>query len=366
MNVNIIRENILHPLQQVTGAIERRQTMPSLANVYIQGQRETITFIATDLEIELIAQLQQPFETDFAITVPAQKLLDIVKNLPEGADVNFQFDKEGRVIVRSGRSRFVLSTLPADDFPLIDNIEFGQETILTQQQLLQVIQRTSFSMARHDVRYFLNGLLIELKNKMIRGVATDGHRLALAEIALDDEVDHHQVIVPRKAINELQRLLVDTDDAVSLQFSANHIRLKFNDLIFTSKLIDGRFPDYERVLPQGGDKQLHLDRLSLRQALVRTAILSNEKYKGVRLSLNDGSLSIQSHNPDQEEAQEDIVLDYQGEALEIGFNVTYLLEVLNALNSHDVEITLKDTNSSCLINTVDDKSARYVVMPMRL
>ena len=285
--------------------------------------------------------------------------------MPDDAQLDDSLDKE-RLVIRSGKSRFTLSTLPAAEFPLIEDINPQRRFELPQGTLKILLERTAFSMAQQDVRYYLNGLLLELRGNALRAVATDGHRLALYDVAAETGEGQLQVIVPRKGVLELQRLLADSEEPVALEIGSNHVRIVFAGLRFTSKLIDGRFPDYERVIPKAGDKEIVADRQSLREALGRTAILSNEKYRGIRLTLSPGVLALQAHNPEQEEAEEELELDYDGGELEIGFNVTYLLDALAAIHGETVKLALSDSNASCLVEEPGNADARYVVMPMRL
>jgi len=360
------REILLKPLQLVIGVVERRQTLPVLSNLLVVAREDGISLTATDLEVELVAQADVEVDQVGEVTLPARKLLDICRTLPEQATLEIAVDGE-RAQLRSGRSRFSLATLPASEFPTLDEIHGNLEFTLPQRAFRQVIERTQFSMAQQDVRYYLNGLMLEVTPDRLRSVATDGHRLAVcdcpAEIA---GADGQQVIVPRKGIQELARLLDDSDEAAGIAIGSNHFRLQLPQLRFTSKLIDGRFPDYERVLPKDNDKSLIANRDLLRQALVRTSILSNEKYRGIRMQLDDGRLRVQAHNPEQEEAEEEIEVQYGGGELEIGFNVNYLLDALNALDADEVEIGLRDSNSSCLVHQPGTSECRYVIMPMRL
>ena len=366
MKFTATREQILTPLQNVIGVVERKQTMPILANVLLAAKGSRLSITGTDLEVELVAagdvNVQQPGE----ITVPGRKLLEIARALPEKTNVTFAVDGD-KVKVNAGRSRFVLSSLPASEFPTVENVNAQQSLTLSQAELARLIARTHFSMAQQDVRYYLNGTLLETDGKLLRTVATDGHRLAIAESELEagGKSGAHQVIVPRKGVLELQRLL-GSDGNVEITVGTNHIRVVIGDVRFTSKLIDGKFPEYGRVIPAKPGKIVVADRESLRQALHRTAILSNEKYRGVRLSLARDALKLQAHNPEQEEAEDEVEIDYKGEELEIGFNVTYLLEALSAVDGETVEIGLTDSNSSCLIRAPGTTNARYVVMPMRL
>ncbi|MCC7257634.1 MAG: DNA polymerase III subunit beta [Gammaproteobacteria bacterium] len=366
MKLSISRESLLKALQAVIGVVERRQTMPILANVLLVARNDGLTLTATDLEVELVADAEaEKIDVPGDITVPGRKLLDIARALAEGAKIGLQLDGD-RLVIRSGRSRFVLSTLPAAEFPLVESVEANTRLKLAQNDVAKLLEKTQFSMAQQDVRYYLNGLLLETSRKRIRAVATDGHRLALCDLAIDgQEAAAVQVIIPRKGVMELHRLL-GSGPEIELAIGTNHVRAQFDGIRFTSKLIDGRFPDYERVIPTSQATTLTADRETLRAALQRAAILSNEKYRGVRLELAKGSLKIQANNPDQEEARDEIEVEYDGSPMEIGFNVTYLLDALAAVEGDAVEIDFVDPSSSCLIRSPTSSPARYVVMPMRL
>ncbi len=366
MKTTIKRENLLTPLQQVIGAVERRQTLPILGNVLLKSSGGDLWVTATDLEIEMVARIDVDEAEEFQTTLPARKLLDICKALPSAATIKFSVD-ENRVLLASARSRFTLASLPAKDFPGLDEIETQQSFSIPQNLLKTLFDKTSFAMAQQDVRYYLNGILMEISAGKIKLVATDGHRLALSEISIDTNVgEDRQIIIPRKAVLELSRLLEAVDNPVTCVLSQNHLRVETNSLLFTTKLIDGKFPDYQRVIPVDGNKTMEVDREILKQAMSRIAILSNEKYRGIRLTLSSGNLSIQANNPDQEEAEEELQVDYNEADVEIGFNVTYLIDVLNVLNSEKVQVKLKDSNSSAIISDSKDDSSLYVVMPMRL
>lgn len=366
MKLSIQREVLLKPLQQVIGAVEKRHTMQILGNVLLRCDGTHLRMTATDLEVELVAELEYASEETGEVTLPARKLLDICRALPDEAEIRIQVSGE-RAVLSSGRSRFVLTTLPAGDFPNLDEIESRIEFSLTERELLTLIGRTSFAMANQDARYYLNGLMLEVEKGTIRTVATDGHRLSLCTLkSIVETEETQQVIIPRKGVLELSRLLEHSDDPVRIQIAANHLRVRVAGLCFTTKLIDGRFPDYKRVIPRDGEQVLKVDRELLRQALGRTAILSNEKYRGVRFELSPGTLKIQSHNPEQEEAEEELEVDYSGESLEIGFNVTYLMDVVANLQGEILEATFKDPGSSVLIRDLGFQDALYVVMPMRL
>lgn len=366
MKTIINRNELLTPLQNVIGAVERRQTLPILGNVLMRSDNDGLTITATDLELELIARLNGSQAESFQTTIPARKLLDICKALPEDSPIEFDID-DNKVTLNSGRSRFTLSSLPASDFPGLDDIDPQQSFSIPQGKLKQLFDSTAFAMAQQDVRYYLNGILMELSADKIKLVATDGHRLALSEYSIDTGLNtDKQIIIPRKGVMELSRLLDNSESPVEIMLSQNHVRMRIDRLVFTSKLIDGKFPEYNRVIPVDGNRVIEVNREALKQTLSRIAILSNEKYRGIRLSASTNNLSIQANNPDQEEAEEELSVEYTDSDMEIGFNVTYLIDVLNVLDSEKVLIKLKDANSSCIICDSDDSNSLYVVMPMRL
>ena len=366
MKFQIQREDLLIPLQKIIGAVEKRQTMPALANVLVKAGKDSISLTATDLEIELVTTLNIVADETGETTVPARKLLDICKALPEESSISVSVDAN-KAMIKSGRSRFSLSTLPAEDFPALDSINAVAEFELPQSTLKELIDKTAFAMALQDVRYYLNGLLLEVSSGLLRAVATDGHRLAYCEKKAEcDLPDIKQVIVPRKGIQELVRLLDVSDESMKMVLGSNHIRVEAGGIRFTSKLIDGRFPDYNRVIPDDGANLIVADRDSLRQALVRASILSNEKYRGIRLVAEGDVLLLQAQNPDQEEADVEVEVSYKGDPLEIGFNVNYMLDVLNVTDAATVQAALRDSNSSCLMTYPDHPDCKYVIMPMRL
>ena len=367
MHFTIQREALLKPLQLVAGVVERRQTLPVLSNVLLVVEGQQLSLTGTDLEVELVGRvtLEEPAQPG-EITVPARKLMDICKSLPADALIDIRIDEQ-KLLVKAGRSRFSLSTLPANDFPTVEEGPGSLTFNLMQSRLRRLIERTSFAMAQQDVRYYLNGMLFEVTAGRLRTVATDGHRLAMCDAEAQTEaVERTQVIVPRKGVHELARLLNDDEGPVTITLGSNHIRATVGNVTFTSKLIDGKFPDYERVLPKGGDKTVLANREELRQSLTRAAILSNEKFRGIRLQLTPDLLRIQANNPEQEEAEEEIAVDYNGSALEIGFNVSYLLDVLSVMTTEQVRLILSDANSSALVQEADNDDSSYVVMPMRL
>lgn len=363
MKFSTDRESLLAPLQAVMGVVERKQTMPVLANVLLASRGGKLTVTGTDLEVELVATTDIEASAG-ETTVPGRKLLDIVRALPEKSTVSVSVEGE-RAIVKSGRSRFSLATLPAGDFPSLEDIRPQLSLKLSGTHVQRLLEKTHFSMAQQDVRYYLNGMLLEMATNVLRTVATDGHRLAFCECEVTQSSGNQQVIVPRKGVLELQRLL-KSDGEVELVVGASHIRAQIGDIRFTSKLIDGRFPDYTRVIPATPPRMVKAEREPLRAALQRAAILSNEKYRGIRLTLKPNSLQLQAHNPEQEEAEEELEVSYQGEEMEIGFNVNYLLDALAAVGTSDVELGFTDSNSSCLVLAPGDTTAKYVVMPMRL
>ena len=365
MKLSAAREVILKPLQTVVGVVERRQTMPILSNVLLSVEGTKLKITATDLEVEMVADADVKADGGGEITVPGRKLHDIFRALPDGVNVELSLSGE-RLTVKAGRSRFTLSTLRAADFPTIDEIAAKQTLRVSRADLRRLVEKTHFSMAQQDVRYYLNGLLLETDKKRLRAVATDGHRLALCEVdLLGSATRDEQLIVPRKGVLELSRLL-DGEGEVQVALGANHIRVQLDGIRLTSKLIDGRFPEYSRVVPAQPKNVIKADRNLFRQALQRTAILSNEKYRGVRLELSPNSVVVQANNPEQEEAVETLEVEYGGEAMEIGFNVNYLLDALAAVDSEQVEFGVTDANSSCLIREPGTEGTKFVVMPMRL
>jgi len=364
MKFTAAREALLKPLQAVIGVVERRQTMPILSNVLLVVKDGSLSVTATDLEVELVAQADVDTESGGEITVSGRKLLDICRALPDGTEVTVSVSGE-KLNIRGGRSRFNLATLPAAEFPVVEDIKAGQKITVSQEALGRLIEKTHFSMAQQDVRYYLNGMLLETGKGRLKAVATDGHRLALCQAEIDGGVDEQQVIVPRKGVLELQRLLSGDGD-LNIELGTNHIRIQLDGIRFTSKLIDGRFPEYERVIPKESSNELTADRGAFKGALQRTAILSNEKYRGIRLVIRDSGVVLQAHNPEQEEAEEELEVEYSGEDIEIGFNVNYLLDALGAVDGEEVCLSVQDSNSSCLIRQPGKDDCTFVVMPMRL
>ena len=371
MNFTLDRTTLLNSLQIVQGVVERRERLPILGNLLVTLEEDSLSLSATDMEIELIARVSVPGGEGGKTTVPARKLLDICRMLPEDVTVSLTTE-ENRAQLRAGRSRFTLNTLPSDDFPNTETIEGEIEAAVTQRDLKELIERTQFAMANQDVRYYLNGLLLEFSGSRLRAVSTDGHRLAQAEVSLQrpssgEEV--HQCILPRKGVLELHRLIQSSDDQVEVVVGKSSLRAIVGDVTFTSRLVEGRFPDYNRVIPRSDqcDKEAKVDREVVRRSLQRASVLSNEKYRTVRLSFSEGTLHVTANNPDHEEAEDEVDIEYRGDALDIGFNVGYLIDALGVLPTDKVSIHMSDAGSSCLLAPKeDDGSCRYVVMPMRL
>lgn len=366
MRFSLQREVFLKPLAQVVNVVERRQTLPVLANLLARVEGDQLSLTGTDLEVEMVARTRVDDAQAGETTIPARKLFEIVRALPDGSKVTVSQSAD-KITVQAGRSRFTLASLPANDFPSLDEVDATERVKVGEASLKELIERTAFAMAQQDVRYYLNGLLFDLRDKALRCVATDGHRLALCEAGLDESVQtKRQIIVPRKGVLELQRLLEGGDRELELEMGRSHIRVKRDDVTFTSKLIDGRFPDYEAVIPIGADREVKIDREALRASLQRAAILSNEKYRGVRIEVSPGQLKINAHNPEQEEAQEEVEADTKVDSLTIGFNVNYLLDALSALRDEHVVLQLRDANSSALVREASSEKCRHVVMPLRL
>jgi len=372
MRFILARDDLLKPVQIVNGIVERRQALPILANTLLVLKDGVLSLTTTDMEVELTAQTTIEDGADGEITVPARKFIDICRSLPSGSNVEFSVEAD-RGLVRCGRSRFTLATLPAADYPIGDPIADVRRLRVPQGELKRLIELTQFAMAQQDVRYYLNGMLLELFHDRLRAVATDGHRLATAEISLSEVVDLDeetsvQIIVPRKGILELGRLLEAGEEPVDLTFNSGALRATVANVLFTTKLVDGRFPDYQRVIPAhcGSEKHVAADRETVRQSLARTSILSNEKYRAIKLDLRPNVLHIVASNPEQEEAEDEVEVEFEGEPLAIGFNVSYLIEALANVPTERVSIYLTDAGSSCLIEPEGRDDCQYVVMPMRL
>ncbi|HEV8644201.1 MAG TPA: DNA polymerase III subunit beta [Burkholderiales bacterium] len=365
--LEIGKDILLRPLQAVSGIVERRHTLPILSNVMLEADGTALNLLATDLEIQVsTSAVLEKATSRYAVTVSARKLQDILRSLPEQTMVSLDA-QEGRLQVKAGKSRFNLQTLPAQDFPKLADGGNGAVSVrLPQKVLRQQLLLVQYGMAQQDIRYYLNGLLLAVEDRQLTMVATDGHRLAYAAEKLPQSVARSEVIIPRKAVLELAKLLVDGEDEVEIQILPSQVQFRFSGIDLVSKVVDGKFPDYTRVIPTNYKKHFTLDRLLLLQALQRAAILSNEKFRGVRWVISPSSLKIVCTNAEQEEAEEELEIDYNGDALDIGFNITYLLDVLNNLDAKDVDCAVGDANSSMLMSVPGNKEFKYVVMPMRI
>lgn len=361
-----LRNQILEPLQAVCGIVEKRHTLPILSNVLIEKDEQTLTLLASDVDIQIRTTAPAASNEKVALTVAARKLQDILRALPDGVEVSLTLEEQ-RLQIKAGRSRFNLQTLPAEDFPRMLLSDASQtELKLTQKQFKRLLARVQYAMAQQDIRYYLNGLLLVVREGEICVVATDGHRLAYAREVLTEDLPAIEVILPRKTVLELSRQLHDTDDVLHIALTPTQAQFRFNNIEFITKLIDGKFPDYERVIPRTHDKVVRLSRQQLTQSLQRAKILTNEKTPGVRLLFAPGSLSITGNNTEREEAQEEIEIQYGFDPIDVGFNVNYLLDVVNNTDSDDIECHLGDASSSALFQLPDNQDFKYVVMPMRI
>ena len=358
---------VLTALQSVAGIVERRHTLPILANVLLRKHGEMIQLITSDLEIQIRTTAQLGGDDgDFSTTVGARKLIDILRTMPADQIVSLE-SSQNRLILKGGKSKFTLQTLPAEDFPLVQEAaSFGPSFSVPQKVLKQLLSQVSFAMAVHDIRYYLNGILFVAEGKKLSLVATDGHRLAFTSATLDVEVPKQEVILPRKTVLELQRLLSDAEGAIEMQFANNQAKFGFGGMEFVTKLVEGKFPDYNRVIPKDHRNQVTLGRAPLLAALQRTAILTSEKFKGVRLNFDANTLRVACNIAEQEEAVDELDIDYSGDPIEIGFNVTYLMDALGNMNQDMVSVALQDSNSSALVTIPENEQFKYVVMPMRI
>ena len=366
MNFNIKRSVLLPCLQCVSANVERRQTLPILSNLLLEIKPNSISLTASDMEVELVVYVEAKLDQTTRLTLPAKKILDICRALPEDSTLEFDIQNE-KALIKSGKSRFTLATLPAQEYPVIDITDEAVDFSLSHEKLTNLLTNTQFAMAQQDVRYYLNGLLLEVADKSIKAVATDGHRLAFDETDIKKSSEEtRQVIVPRKGVTELIRLLQTSENEANVKISKNHIQITSDNLSFTSKLIDGKFPDYQRVIPELSETVLTANREELKNSLARAAILSNEKYRGVKVGFSKDSLRILAHNPEKEEAEVEVGVTYQGEEMEIGFNVNYIIDALSAIKTEKVILSVLNPNSSCLIIPEQKAQCQYVVMPMKL
>jgi len=361
------QEKVLSALQSVAGIVERRHTLPILANVMIRKTGSQIQLTTSDLEIQIRTSAVLDGDAgNFTTTVGARKLIDILRTMPSDQSVSLE-SSQNKLILKGGKSRFTLQSLPSEDFPLVQEAaNFGPVFSVPQKTLKALLSQVSFAMAVHDIRYYLNGILFVAEGKQLSLVATDGHRLAFSSATLDVEVPRQEVILPRKTVLEMQRLLSDKEGAIEMQFAGNQAKFSFEGMEFVTKLVEGKFPDYNRVIPKNHKNIITLGRTTLLASLQRTAILTSEKFKGVRLNIEPGTLRVASNNAEQEEAVDELDIDYAGDAIEIGFNVTYLIDALTNMAQDMVKIELADSNSSALLTIPDDAAFKYVVMPMRI
>ena len=366
MNIKIDRELLLTPLGNVSGIVEKRHALPILSNLLLEGSQGKLKFTATDLEMQISTHIKTELPDDFQITISAKKLFDITRALPENCKIDFQIE-ENKVTVKAKKSRFNLQTLPPQDYPVMKKEENeAVELKLPQKEFKALLKQVDFAMAQQDIRYYLNGLLIEVKEKNINIVGTDGHRLSFTSSELTTPTNPAQVIIPRKTVVELVKLLSDTDDPLEISFSNNQVNFKFNDIDLITKVIDGKFPDYSRVIPEGHENFFNINRALLLESMLRASILSNDKYRGIRMVIEENNLKLVSNNSEQEQAEEELEIDYKGQKIDIGFNVTYLIDVLMNIHSDELTIAFNDSSSSCLVTIPSNKKYKYVVMPMRI
>jgi DNA polymerase-3 subunit beta len=366
MNIKINREVLLKPLTAVASIVEKRHTLPILSNLLLEAKQNKIYLTATDLEMQISLSVESATDGDFSTTIAAKKLLDICRSLPDSSNINMA-TSDSRITLKAGKSRFNLQTLPAPDYPIMTKTQ-GENTLVVigQRQLKDLLKQVEFSMAQQDIRYYLNGLLFEVNTNRLNIVGTDGHRLSFISTELKQNYDKQEIILPRKTVIELIKLLDDSEEDVQIEMYSNQVNFSFGNIKLISKVIDGKFPDYNRVIPVGHKNTFTIERLNVLLAMQRASILSNEKYRGIRMVLSNNNLKLISTNSDQEEAEEELEINYQGDVLDIGFNVTYLIEVLNNTNSEQIVFSFADANSSCLITVPTNVNYKYVVMPMRI
>jgi DNA polymerase III subunit beta len=366
MQIKINRDILLKPLNHVSGIVERRHTLPILSNLLLEAKNNHIQITATDLEMQISLNIAQPFSGELSTTISAKKLLDICRSLPEAAEITMQ-SNESRINVNAGKSRFTLQTLPATDYPVMSQVGHSDISIeITQIMLKTLLKQVEFAMAQQDIRYYLNGLLLEVNEDKLNIVGTDGHRLSFTSTTLNKSYEKTEVILPRKTVVELIKLLNDSENTVNIELNAGQVNFSFDDIRLISKIIDGKFPDYHRVIPVAHQNSFSVNRLAMLTAMQRASILSNEKYRSIRMVLSNHHLKLISTNTEQEEAEEELEINYTQDALDIGFNVTYLIDVLNNVNDENIEFSFADSNSSCLITIPNNADYKYVVMPMRI
>ena len=365
MNIQINRDTLLKPLSAVTGIVERRHTLPILSNLLLEAQQDRLVLTATDLEMQISLAIDTAVGGELATTISAKKLLDICRSLPENADITMT-TQESRIQVKAGKSRFNLQTLPAADYPVMSKGQTQTVIKLSQRLLKRLFKQVEFAMAQQDIRYYLNGLLFEVSGNRLNVVGTDGHRLSYTSTQLEQEYEKQELILPRKTIIELIKLLDDSEEEVSIETANGQVNFSFGEIRLISKVIDGKFPDYTRVIPVGHKNSFTIERMDILLSMQRASILSNEKYRGIRMVLANGNLRMISTNSEQEEAEEELEIAYAGDPIDIGFNVTYMIDVLNNVASEQIVFSFADANSSCLVTVPDDNDYKYVVMPMRI
>ena len=366
MQIKINREVLLKPLTNVSSIVERRHTLPILSNLLLEAKNNNIQLTATDLEMQISLNIESKFSGELSTTISAKKLLDICRSLPEAVDIDMA-STDSRITVKAGKSRFNLQTLPAADYPVMTKQATSNISLqISQNSLKKLLKQVEFAMAQQDIRYYLNGLLLEVNENKLNIVGTDGHRLSFTSTTLNKTHEKTEVILPRKTIVELIKLLNDSENEVSVEFSAGQVNFTFDEIRLISKVIDGKFPDYHRVIPVGHQNTFSVSRIEVLTAMQRASILSNEKYRGIRMVLSNNNLKLISTNTEQEEAEEELEIAYAKDGLDIGFNVTYLIDVLNNVNDEMINFSFADANSSCLITVPNDENYKYVVMPMRI
>jgi DNA polymerase-3 subunit beta len=366
MQIKINREVLLKPLTNVSSIVERRHTLPILSNLLLEAKNNNIQLTATDLEMQISLTIDSKFSGELSTTISAKKLLDICRSLPEAVDIDMT-STDSRITVKAGKSRFNLQTLPAADYPVMSKVSGDNTSIkISQIALKKLLKQVEFAMAQQDIRYYLNGLLFEVNESKLNIVGTDGHRLSFTSTTLDQSYEKTEVILPRKTVVELIKLLNDSENEVNIELSAGQVNFTFDEIRLISKVIDGKFPDYHRVIPNGHQNTFSVNRLAVLNAMQRASILSNEKYRGIRMVLSNNNLKLISTNTEQEEAEEELEIAYTKDGLDIGFNVTYLIDVLNNVNDESINFSFADANSSCLITVPNDENYKYVVMPMRI
>lgn len=366
MQIKINREILLKPLNSVSSIVERRHTLPILSNLLLEAKNNNIKLTATDLEMQISLNVESKFNGELSTTISAKKLLDICRSLPEAVDIDM-ISTDSRITVKAGKSRFNLQTLPAADYPVMSKVVGSGIAIkISQIEFKRLLKQVEFAMAQQDIRYYLNGLLLEVNENKLNLVGTDGHRLSFTSCKLNQTYDKTDVILPRKTVVELIKLLNDSNDEVNIEITAGQVNFMFNEISLISKVIDGKFPDYHRVIPTAHQNIFSVNRVAVLNAMQRASILSNEKYRGIRMVLSANNLKLISTNTEQEEAEEELEIDYTKDAMDIGFNVTYLIDVLSNTQQENINFSFADANSSCLITVPCDDNYKYVVMPMRI